>query len=274
MYRFVTFVDGSNLVGVLGRMSLRVDDYEAFFRYVFDAAIKTWRSTFEGTAPSAQLHRVMWYEVGSIDDWNLADPKAQAVLRDIFEKDKDLKRSYMALAGQKLSGRPQTEVAVEAWAMLFADAKQWYEERCNLVDGFHRFHHAIRSGTDFIDVVECGHWKVDLLHRTVLEKGLDTRLAVDMVTLLDNYEVALLLSGDADNIPCLDFVKARGRHVGVVEFLGGYPPEKKGAASSSRLKVAADFVVQVYEMDLIRSGTAKKRSAEGGVAAAVSPTVG
>ena len=30
MYRLVTFVDGSNLVGVLRRMNLRVDDYEVF----------------------------------------------------------------------------------------------------------------------------------------------------------------------------------------------------------------------------------------------------
>lgn len=259
MHRFVVFVDGSNLVGVLRRMNLRVDDYEVFYRHIFDASVKIWRSTFEPHAnPVPQLHRINWYEVGSVDDWNLSDPKAQATLRDVFERDRDLKRVYLALAGQKLPGRPQSEITIEAWSMCFSDLKQWYEERCNLVDGFRRFHHAIRSGTDFIDVIECGHWKVDLLHRTVLEKGLDTRLAVDMVTMLDYYDVALLVSGDADNIPCLDYVKAKGRHVGVVEFLGGYPPEKKGGAFSSRLKVASDFVVQIYEMDLVTRGTAKK----------------
>jgi uncharacterized LabA/DUF88 family protein len=258
MYRFVTFVDGSNLVGVLRRMNLRVEDYEALFRHIFDTATKVWKGTFDGGSPVAQLHGVKWYEVGSLDEWNLGDAKAQAVLRDIFDKDRDLRRTYMALAGQKLPGRPQAEIAVEAWSMCFNDLSQWYKERQELVEGFRRFHYAIRSGTDFIDVIECGHWKLDLLHRTVLEKGLDTRLAVDMVTLLDNYEVALLISGDADNIPCLDFVQSKGRHVAVVEFLGGYPPEKKGPASSSRLKVAADFVVQIYEMDLVGRSIAKK----------------
>jgi uncharacterized LabA/DUF88 family protein len=242
-------------------MSLRVDDYEHFYRHIFDAAVKIWRSTFDASSPSpAQMFRVNWYEVGTMDDWDLADPKAQATLREIFERDRDLKRSYMALAGQKLPGRPQEEVALEAWSMCFSDIRQWYDDRSSLLDGFRRFHYAIRSGTDFIDVIECGHWKLDLLHKSVFEKGLDTRVAVDMVTLLEQYDVALLLSGDADNIPCLDYVKARGRHVGVIEFLAGYPPEKKGGNFSSRLKVASDFVVQIYEMDLVGRGTAKKAS--------------
>jgi hypothetical protein len=47
-----------------------------------------------------------------------------------------------------------------------------------------------------------------------------------------------LLSGDADNIPSLDYVKGKGRHVGVIEFLGGSSPEKRGVESSSRLKVS------------------------------------
>lgn len=261
MHRFAIFVDGSNLIGVLRRMNIRVDDYERFYRFIFDAGVEIWRTTFSSPAPvSAQLLRVNWYQVGSMDEWDLADPKAQATLREAFERDPELKRTYMALAGQKLPGKPQSEVATEAWAMCFGEFQGWYEQRINLVDGFRRFHHGVRSSTDFIDVVKCGHWRLDLLHRSVQEKGLDTRLAVDMVTSCDNYEVALLLSGDADNIPSIDYVKARGRHVGVVEFLGGYPPEEKGGAFSSRLKVTADFVVQVYEMELVTKGMARKNT--------------
>src|SRR3712207_8832405 len=53
--------------------------------------------------------------------------------------------------------------------------------------------------------------KVDLLHHTLNEKGLDTSLAVDMVALQDTYDVALLISGDADGIPGINYVKI-GRH--------------------------------------------------------------
>lgn len=268
MHRFVIFVDGSNLSGALRQMNVRVDDYEAFYRYLFDAAVETWRDTLNATSPqAAQLVRTYWYELGTMDEWDLADAKAQATLREYFENDRDLKRSYMALAGEKLPGRPQGEVAVEAWSMCFKEFEGWYERRTELLQGFRRFHHAIRASTDFIDVIECGHWKVDLLNRSLFEKGLDTRLAVDLVTMAQNFDVAVIVSGDADHIPSMDHVKAMGRHVGVVEFLAGYPPEKKGRGFSSRLKVVADFVVQIYEMDLVGKGFAKKAGQDQGAPA-------
>jgi len=262
MHRIMIFVDGSNVVGVLRRLNLRVDNYEAFYQHILHQSAEAWWTCTVGTAkPLARLVRVLWYAVGDLDYWDLADAKVQANLREAFEKDRDLRASFMALAGQKLQGQPQSEVAKEAWAMCFQQTRDWYEKRQELVDGFRRFYHSVRSTTDFIDVIECAHWKLDMLHRTTSEKGLDTRLAVDMVTLVDSYDVAILLSGDADNIPSLDYVKAKGKQVGVVEFLGGYPPEKKSAHASSRLKVAADFVVQIYEMDLVQKNLASKNQA-------------
>jgi uncharacterized LabA/DUF88 family protein len=256
------FVDGSNVVGVLRKLNLRVDDYETFYRYVFEQALVASKLCFVGSAPTTILMRVMWYAVGSLDDWDLSDAKVQATLREAFDKDRELRRTYMALAGQKLAGAQQPEVAKEAWSICFNEAKDWYEKRSELVDGFRRFYHWVRSSTDFIDIIECGHWRIDLLAKTVEEKGLDTRLAVDMVTLETSYDLAVLVSGDADNIPSLDYAKRRGKHVAVVEFLGGYPPEKKSAHASSRLKVAADLVVQIYEMDLVQKNLARKGADE------------
>ena len=101
MHRFALFVDGSNLFGSLKTMSLRVDDYEAFFKNIFTQAVARWRSTMDAASqPQAQLFRVYWYEVGSMDQWNLTDAKAQAHLRDRFDSDKEVKRTYMALAGR------------------------------------------------------------------------------------------------------------------------------------------------------------------------------
>ena len=95
MHRFAIFVDGSNLVGVLRRMNIRVDDYERFYRFIFDAGVDIWRGTVSSLSPSpAQLLRVNWYQVGSMDEWDLADAKVQATLRDAFERDPDLKRKY------------------------------------------------------------------------------------------------------------------------------------------------------------------------------------
>ena len=258
MYRFVIFVDGSNFAGALRRLSLRIDNYEPLFRHIFEGATKAWRTTFDGAGAPAQLHRVKWYEVGSLDEWNLDDSKAQLALRDVFERDHDVKRFYMALASQKTPTGRAAIMPTTPGRCASPMRAVWYEERRDLVEGFRRFHYAIRSGTGFIDVVECGHWKLDLIHRQVLEKGLDTRLAVDMVTLLDTYEIALLVPGDGENIPSVDHVQARGRHVGVVEFVSGQPREKNGSPQLSRVRMAADFVVQVSESELIERGLAKK----------------
>ena len=262
MIRFAIFVDGSNLLGSLKDMNIRVDDYQSFYHFIFSEAVEAWKgATAVSGSPSLSLKRVYWYEVGAIDEWNLADPKAQVHLRDRFEADKEVRRAYMALAGEKLKGGTQADVAKEAWSMCFNEFKEWYEKKKALLEGMRRFHHAIRGGTDLIDVVESGHWKVDFLHRTVSEKGLDASLAVDMVTLSDNYDVGLVLSGDADSIPSINYAKTKNKHVGVVEFVAGYPPEKKGKSFSSRVGLAADFVVRVYEMSLITKGLGKKQQA-------------
>ena len=42
MVKFVTFVDGSNLDGVLKHLNLRVDDYGAFYRHVFEQSVHYW----------------------------------------------------------------------------------------------------------------------------------------------------------------------------------------------------------------------------------------
>jgi uncharacterized LabA/DUF88 family protein len=267
MYRFVTFVDGSNLAATLRRMSLRIDNYEPLYRHIFESATTAWRTTFDGPGATAQLHRVKWYEVGSLDEWNLDDAKAQPVLRDIFERDADTKRCYMALAAQKNPQRSRAELAHDAWSLCFTDVRRWYEERRDLVDGFRRFHYAIRTATGFIDVVECGHWKLDLIRRQVIEKGLDTRLAIDLITLMDAYEVALLVPGDSD-VPSIEHVQARGRHVGVVEFVADNGRERKTAPALSRIRVAADFVVQVGEADLISRGIVRKAASPGAAPAA------
>lgn len=262
MHRFVFFVDGSNLLGSLRGIGIQVDDYEAFYRYIFEQAVAQWRDTFEAVTPAgAQLFRIYWYALGEIDRWDLANPKAQIHLKERFEADRDLKRTYMALAGQEMggSGASQDEVFKEAWAMCFKEFKDWYESRVDSVDGMKRFYHAVRSSTDYIDIIECGHWKVDFLKHSLSEKGLDTTLAVDMVDKLDEYDVAIVVSGDADSIPSISIAKSRGKHVAAVEFIPGFPPAERGRGFSSSLKVASDFVVRIYEMDLIQKELAKKR---------------
>ena len=58
------------------------------------------------------------------------------------------------------------------------------------------------------------------------EKGVDTRIATDMIKLAwaDNYDVAVLLSSDRDFVPVVDFLSTKGIKV----IHGAFPPQ--GAA--------------------------------------------
>lgn len=262
MTRFAIFVDGSNLFGSMKKLNLQVVNYEDFYKFIFEQGSCVWKKgtiSSDNNSPfTFSLLRTFWYVVGSIDYINTSDAKLQAFFRDLFDKDKEIKRTYMALAGQANPGKPQNEVALEAWKLCFNECKSYYESKKEQVDGMRRFYHGVRADTDFIDIIECGHWKVDFLYKYVMEKGVDTQLAVDIVTQADFYDVALIISGDADSIPSVNHIKKLGKQVGVVEFIKGYPPENRGRQFSNRLGAASDFVVQIYESDLQRKSLSRE----------------
>lgn len=253
MQRFILFVDGSNLFGSLKSMNLEVDDYEKFFSYVHTEAVTYWHTvTHTSNSVSTQLRRIYWYVVGTIDQWDLSLPQSQAALRKAFDLDKDVKGYWMQATGK---GHPELkgpDLSDRAWADCFAEFKAWYEQKQEVLKKMHGFHQAVRSKTDLIDVIDAGHWKVNFLRKWVEEKGLDTSLAVDMVAQVDSLDVAVVASGDADSIPSVRYLKNRGKHVCSVEFVNGSPPEAKGRSFSSRLGENSDFVVRIFESELLR----------------------
>lgn len=72
-----------------------------------------------------------------------------------------------------------------------------------------------------------------------VEKGVDVQLAVDLVSmgLKDRYDVAILISGDADFAPAVQIVKDEGKHV----FLA-YPKISKAA---KKLQQTCDGVIEL-----------------------------
>jgi uncharacterized LabA/DUF88 family protein len=276
MLRFVTFVDGSNLDGVLKHLNLRVDDYGSFYRHVFEQSVSFWGRTFaEGSPwPAAQHARIYWYVVGKMDEWDLADAKAEGRLRSRFELNPRLRDSYLEDVMRRFPELPFERRYDEAWNLCFAETREWYEGKRRALERKKRFYHGVQAATDFIEIRQEGHWKVGLLHHTLNEKGLDTSLAVDMVALQDTYDVALQISGDADGIPGINYVKGRSKHVGVVEFRRGAPADFPAKGTSSRLKIAADFVVQVYEVDLVRRNLAYRAEPDFGSLPAYPTTEG
>lgn len=254
MIKISLFVDGSNLSGSLSKLNLNVDDYELFYKYIAQESIKTIENmVLSAIKPTILFHRVYWYELGSMDDWDLDLPSSKETIKDLFNNEKIAKNSYMSTAAKTNSSKDQSIIYEEAWELFYQDVKSWYSEKKNKLIKLKKFHFGISSETDFIRLIECGHWKVDFVHQSVEEKGLDTKLSVDLVTQINNYDIALLLSGDADIIPSIEFIRDSGKQIGTIEFIKGHPPEKKGRQSSSKLKSASDFVIQIFETELIKN---------------------
>lgn len=242
MIRFNIFVDGSNLIGSMKSLGLRIEDYEEFYTYILRQAVSLWGSSVIGNSPQVRLNRVLWYAVGSIDQWDLDNEKVKAQLLQWFNSNKQLKNEFSRMADGKQ----------EPATLFLKEIKEWYIPKQDYVKRLYDFHFAINSKNNFINIIPCGRLKVNIIDRSITEKGIDTSLAVDMVALSDTYDVALVISGDADSIPSIEYVKRHGKHVAVIEFIKGYPPENRGRQSSSKLKAVADFVVPIYEEDLLR----------------------
>lgn len=58
-------------------------------------------------------------------------------------------------------------------------------------------------------VMDCPHCKEKVEYKTHIQKGVDTRIAVDMVTMAvsDSYDVAILVSGDSDLVEAVNFIR-------------------------------------------------------------------
>lgn len=259
MHRFAVFVDGSNLFGALKAMDIEVHDYQSLYGYLFKETQATWQSvTYQSIPAQTELRRVYWYVVGKIDEWDLGLPQSQTSLRTAFGRDREIRDYWLSITGKANPGLTGSKLEDKAWANCFNDFRTWYEKKRATLEGMRRFHQSVRVSTDLIDIIEDGHWKVNFLHKWVEEKGLDTSLAVDMIALQENYDVAIVVSGDADSIPSIRHLKNRNKHIAAVEFVSGSPPESKGRTFSSRLKEHADFVVRIFETELIRHKIGKR----------------
>jgi uncharacterized LabA/DUF88 family protein len=253
MIRYALFVDGSNLFGSLKSMNVEVKEYDAFYAYIYKEAIGLCREvTLQDGSENTQLRRVYWYSIGTMDEWNLNLPQSQASLRGAFDKDKTIHSYWLERVGKTSQGIIGKELEEKTWIACLENFKVWYEEKKHSLEGMRKFYAGVRTTTNGIDIIEKGHWKVNFLHKTVEEKGLDTALSVDMIAFQENFDIGIIVSGDADAIPSIKVLKEKNKIIGAVEFVNGSPPESKGRTFSSRLKEHADFVLRIYESEILR----------------------
>jgi len=73
-------------------------------------------------------------------------------------------------------------------------------------------------------------------------------LAVDLFRFSENYDHAVVVSGDFDHVPAIQAVKDRLRGITIVPVMSGAPPSASGHAR--RLRGMSDYEKPLYETDL------------------------
>ena len=82
-----------------------------------------------------------------------------------------MRDAYIEDVIQRLPDLPGDRRIEEAWSLCFNETRDWYENKRRALERKKRFYHGVQSATDFVEIRQEGHWKVDLLHHTVNEKG-------------------------------------------------------------------------------------------------------
>jgi len=85
----------------------------------------------------------------------------------------------------------------------------------------------------------------------------DVGMTIDAVKLADKVDVMILLTGDGDFVPCVEYLQAKGVLVEVVAF---------GPSTSSELRGACDLFFDISEgasQFLIRGGSHRPNQSEG-----------
>ena len=233
--RVCVFVDGENFRHSLGdlfqggRYGFRRHEYlpNANWHHFYSSLIC--RSGWE-------LVRVYWYVIRDIDFWPYKIPHNWEEKRKFLEG----KGILHDLKGQGCEV-DTSEQGLKAAQDELNKRKRDFRRRA---EGWQTVQTSIERQHDQIQFQRFGSIRYDLVSRSLgTEKGVDTQLATDMITLSDIYDVAVVVSGDADYIPPVSAVKNLGKLVYSVSFLTANGKKLPGGAW--RLERCVDGQIEV-----------------------------
>ena len=235
--RTILFIDGRNFKYNLGAFRFKFpdkgqksedcDDGEDYYR--LDEKHFLWQEFFNGiiekfakaTGFNYRLIRVYWYNAGTIRP---------------FEKNLILAKSIVDMKRDEFSDL-NTDKVIEL-------AKDWYDkQRSYFYKAKEEIYEGIQRKINFLEFKYTGEYvvrpfKVHKLQKNTDgsyfyqgtregEKGVDVGIAVDMISKMTNYDVAILVSGDADFLPAVCHLKDNLKYVYQFSIAQGIPPNIK-----------------------------------------------
>jgi uncharacterized LabA/DUF88 family protein len=223
----VIFVDGQNFKRNLQQLQFLPNGADVSERkYRLDEKHFLWQKFFQGLISKVDEHtdrehtliRAYWYNAGEITPFYEQWKYAEIISKRHIDKLPELTR-----------GR------------VMELAKEWYNrERRNFDAARQKVLEQIQRRTDFLEFKYIGQYVVKPFKDYKLEtmedgtvhyqgtrlgeKGVDLGMAIDMVAMMPNYDVAVLLSGDADFVPVVRYIKNNLKYVYQFSLAKGVPP--------------------------------------------------
>jgi uncharacterized LabA/DUF88 family protein len=237
------FVDGENF-----RHSI-VELFEQFNQYDYLPKQADWNHLFDHfvalATPKGERVRTYWYVVQFLDMFPYGlqrlskDPIA---LRRVLEKDKGAKKELENLEGDTLKKKME-----DISAKLIKHENQMRRR----FDGWRNLQDNISLRWPRIEFRHAGAITFDAFTKKLQkEKAVDVKLATDLITLRDIYDVGVIVSGDQDYVPAVQRVKDFGKTIINVAFVARKGKLLPGGAR--RLNHVTDDCIKIKYDDLAR----------------------
>jgi len=232
------FVDGENLRHSLCDLFTSAE----FSPHDYLPKSAAWQGFFDHLVRQANAAirlRTYWYTVAEIDFWpydikRLLKPQESENLLKVIRRNDEYRRLLD-------DNRTTQEQKLE---QIGQELHQRQEQMLARFGGWQKVQNGIAANVESVEFRRAGSIRYDLMTRKLgNEKGVDVKLATDLLTLQSIYDVAIILSGDADYVPAVQAVKDCGKHVINVSFLkksGGVLP-----GGARRLNQATDRVLEI-----------------------------
>ena len=223
--RTVVFIDGRNFKKNLQEYTFNTGSGDKDYR--LDEKHFDWQSFFQGvldkfTKSTGTIHRIIrvyWYNAESISPYK----DNNRLITDIYNK---YKTKFKSLTEKNIHN-----LTLE-W---------WKKERDNFNRAKDDVYESIQKQTDFLEFKYVGYYIVKpyTVYRFEQnqngsffyegtrqgEKGVDIGIAIDMIAKMNFYDVAILVSGDADFQPVVRYLKDHLKQVYQFSIATGVPPQ-------------------------------------------------
>ena len=252
--RTAVFVDGANFRGNLRDFSFASDSPTQTRRYRLEERHFDWENFFDGvitkfncaTGWEHQLIRVHWYHAESISPWIASESERLRLARRVVDRHPEI---------HGLTPRKVIDLA-----------HNWYVGERNYFERLREdVFEDIQRRTDFLEFKYVGRYQVHPLQEHRIrqdengqisylgvqrgEKGVDTGIAVDMIAKMPYYDVAIPVSGDADFLPVVGYLKDHLKNVYQFSVAKGVPPSIRYL--SAYLKGKVDCFASYDEAELL-----------------------